>query len=120
MREGCGEQGLLDFRISILCLASLCRRAPASNETGIWSQNENCGCHPLLCRTLRSFHWAGKPANQSGGSSACWPGDRSTGAGFPPFRSVRPRPSQRAPPLFHTLFLSFFTFLLSSTLLTHP
>src|SRR6267378_1111622 len=36
MREGCGEPGLLDFRISILdllCLASLCRRAPASNET---------------------------------------------------------------------------------------
>ena len=36
MREGCGEPGLLDFRISILdllCLASPCRRAPASNET---------------------------------------------------------------------------------------
>src|SRR5260370_18319729 len=36
MREGCGEPGLLDFRTSnldLLCLASLCRRAPASNET---------------------------------------------------------------------------------------
>src|SRR5258708_5539800 len=97
MREGCGEPGLLDFRISILdllCLASLPART-GKKRNRIWSQNEDCGGHPLLCRTLRSFQWARRPADQSRGSSVCWPGDRSTGAGVRSFRSVRPCTIQR-------------------------
>src|SRR5258705_13986126 len=30
----------------MFCLTSLCRRPTGKQRNGIWSQNEDCGCHP--------------------------------------------------------------------------
>src|SRR6266850_1059183 len=93
----------------MFCLTSLCRRPTGKQRNGIWSQNEDCGCHPFLYRNLWSFQWARKRAHQSGDCPVCWFGGRSTGSSVCSVRSVWPSTAQRDPQRLEGYCASFFS-----------
>src|SRR6267154_2068350 len=120
MPEECGERDSPDFRINLPAYALLDVAAPAppgKQRNGIWSQNENCGCHPFLSRNLWSFQWAKKRAQQPGGSSIDWLGSRPTSSIVCSVRSVRASTVQRDPQRIEGHCASFFPFRRLVTLL---
>src|SRR5260370_5006621 len=119
MQEECGERDSLDFRISLpgYVLLDVAVAATGKQRNGIWSQNEDCGCHPFLYRNLWSFQWARKRAHQSGDCPVCWFGGRSTGSSVCSVRSVWPSTAQRDPQRLEGYCASFFPFRRLVTLL---